>query len=212
AGHSTTHAPRGRDTSGEAYYENQIVSLLEEYCYGCHGRGKKKGDLALDAYKASSDAIGDPKTWEKILQNVRTHVMPPEKKPQPTEKEADLITRWIQTQVFKCDCAHPDPGRVTLRRLNRAEYNNTIQALVGVTFQPAEDFPSDDSGYGFDNIGDVLSMPPVLMERYLAAAEKILDAAIVTQDPAKARVKHFEADHLEGSAPGEAVDGGGRKL
>jgi len=73
----------------------------------------------------------------------------------------------------------PDPGRVTARRLNRTEYNNTIRDLLAVDFQPAADFPADDSGYGFDNIGDVLSLSPVLMEKYLAAAEKIAKAAIV---------------------------------
>ena len=70
------------------------------------------------------------------------------------------------------DCGRTfDPGRVTIRRLNRAEYNNTIRDLIGIDFHPADDFPSDDVGYGFDNIGDVLSMPPILMEKYLAAAE-----------------------------------------
>src|SRR2546426_10347469 len=103
--------------------------------------------------------------------------MPPENKPQPTPAERDLITRWVGSCFFQCDCKHPDPGRVTLRRLNRAEYNNTIRDLVGVEFQPADDFPADDSGYGFDNIGDVLSLSPVLLEKYLAAAERILQAA-----------------------------------
>src|SRR5204862_6936859 len=80
--------------------------------------------------------------------------------------------------VFRTDCTGPrDPGRVTIRRLNRAEYNNTIRDLVGVDFKPAADFPTDDVGYGFDNIGDVLSLPPLLMEKYLAAAEKVIEEA-----------------------------------
>ncbi len=78
----------------------------------------------------------------------------------------------LQSAVSKAGCVlTPDPGRVTLRRLNRVEYNNTIRDLFGVDFRPADDFPSDDVGYGFDNIGDVLSLPPLLMEKYLAAAE-----------------------------------------
>src|SRR6266545_4967708 len=196
--------PKRGATRAEISYEKQVRPLFEKYCYACHGNGKKKGDLALDAYKSPADAVNDPKTWEKILQNLEGHVMPPEKKPQPSPGEADLILSWIQSQVFKCDCQHPDPGRVTLRRLNRAEYNNTIRDLVGVPFQPAEDFPADDSGYGFDNIGDVLSMPPVLMEKYLASAEKILDRAIQTADRHKPKVRHFEArkmDIVGGSAP-----------
>src|SRR6266545_4780415 len=193
-------------------YEKQVLPLLEKYCYSCHGGGKKKGDLALDAYKDPASAVSDPKTWEKVMQNLGSHVMPPENKPQPNAAESDLIVRWVETHVFHCDCDHPDPGRVTLRRLNRAEYNNTIRDLVGVDFQPADDFPADDSGSGFDNIGDVLSVPPVLIEKYLVAAENILGDALVTEDPAKARLNRFEADNLEGSAPGEAVETGGRRL
>ena len=193
-------------------YEKHVAPLLSKYCYDCHGNGKHKGDVQLDLYKDESAAAADPKTWEKVLQNVRSHLMPPEKKAQPSPGEADLVVRWIETQVFKCDCNHPDPGRVTLRRLNRAEYNNTIRDLVGVTFQPADSFPADDSGYGFDNIGDVLSVPPVLIEKYLAAAGKILDEAIVTEDERKPRTKRFEAGSLDGSAPGEPLDGGARHL
>jgi Protein of unknown function (DUF1592)/Protein of unknown function (DUF1588)/Protein of unknown function (DUF1587)/Protein of unknown function (DUF1595)/Protein of unknown function (DUF1585)/Planctomycete cytochrome C/Ca-dependent carbohydrate-binding module xylan-binding len=199
-------------THGQISYEKQVTPLLTKYCYGCHGNGKSKGDLALDAYQTAAEAANDSKTWEKVMNNLHTHVMPPEKKPQPSLAEADLITRWIETQVFKCDCDHPDPGRVTLHRLNRAEYNNTIRDLVGINFQPADDFPADDSGYGFDNIGDVLSVPPVLLEKYLAAAEKILEAAIVSEDPAKARLRRFDAAELDGSAPGETVDGGAKRL
>src|SRR6266446_864402 len=112
--------------------------------------------------------------WEKVMQNLDTHIMPPENKKQPSPLERELIVKWIQASVFKCDCDHPDPGRVTVRRLNRTEYNNTIRDLVSV------DFPQDDVGYGFDNIGDVLSMPPILLEKYLSAAATILNRAIVT--------------------------------
>jgi len=205
--------PRAKEAAQvEISFETQVTPVLEKYCYNCHGRGKKKGDLALDTYRKASDAINDPKTWEKILQNVRSHVMPPESKPQPGARDVELISRWIETQVFRCDCRHPDPGRVTLHRLNRAEYNNTIRDLVGISFQPADDFPADDAGYGFDNIGDVLSVPPVLLEKYLTAAEKIVESATLAEDPGQSRVKRFDAERLEGSAPGENVETGGRRL
>ena len=102
--------------------------------------------------------------------NLESLDMPPEGKPQPSKSERAMITHWIEASILGCDCEHPDPGRVTIRRLNRAEYNNTIRDLTGVNFQPAEDFPLDDIGYGFDNIGDVLSLSPMLMEKYVAAA------------------------------------------
>ena len=205
---------RGSKSSahGEVSYEKQIVPLLDKYCYSCHGNGKKKGDFVLDVYKEHADAVNDPKAWEKVLQNLQSRAMPPENKPQPSVNESEFIARWIESKVFNCDCDNPDPGRVTLRRLNRAEYNNTIRDLVGVPFHPADDFPADDSGYGFDNIGDVLSVPPVLMEKYLAAAEKIMEAAIVAEDPAKARIRRFPANELDGSAPTDGVDGGGKRL
>ena len=98
------------------------------------------------------------------------------------------MTDWIEITLAKVDCTKKkDPGRATIHRLNRAEYNNTIRDLVGVDFQPAEDFPSDDVGYVFDNIGDVLSLSPVLMERYLTAAESIAQRAVLTEPPKPAQ-------------------------
>ena len=89
----------------------------------------------------------------------------------------------IEGVLANLDCSKtPNVGRVTVRRLNRAEYNNTIRDLVGVDHQPAADFPQDDVGYGFDNIGDVLSTTPLLFERYLTAAETIMQKVIVVPD------------------------------
>ncbi len=185
----------------KATFEMDILPLLAGYCYGCHGE-KKKGDLDLRIYQDRAAVVRDKQVFEKVMKNLQTHEMPPEKKSQPTPEERDLITGWIQSEVFQCDCDHPDPGRVTLRRLNRVEYNNTIRDLVGVNFHPADDFPADDVGYGFDNIGDVLSLPPVLLEKYVAAAEKVLEMAIVTDFTPKSPIQHFEAVALDGTAPG----------
>ena len=201
-------SPKGKRIA----FEKQVVPLLEKYCYSCHGNGKKKGDIALDTYKSQDELIADSMTWGKVLENLNSHVMPPEKKPQPTLSERELLTHWIEAEVFKCDCENPDPGRVTIRRLNRPEYSNTLRDLVGVGFEASEEFPADDSGYGFDNIGDVLSVPPVLLEKYLAAAEKIMETAIVPEDPMQSRTQRYDAVKLDGSAPGEATDGGSRRL
>ena len=209
-----TEAADGRSGSGASKnaraslsYQKDIVPLLDRHCYSCHGNGKKKGDFALDVFKSDAEATLDPKFWQKVLENVRGHTMPPEGKPQPKPAEREQLTRWIEAEVFACDCDNPDPGRVTLRRLNRAEYNNSIRDLVGVNFQPADDFPADDSGYGFDNIGDVLSVPPVLLEKYLAAAEKIVETAILPRDPAEERIRRFPSVELNGSAPSDDQDG-----
>ena len=89
------------------------------------------------------------------------------------------VTAWVEREIEAAEIdAARDPGRVTIRRLNRTEYNNTVRDLLGVDIRPADEFPQDDSGYGFDNIGDVLSLSPVLMERYSRAAERVARAAL----------------------------------
>src|SRR6266446_4055937 len=181
---------------GDAAFQTQIKPLLSKYCFGCHGE-KKKGDLDLRVYTDEASVLRDRKTFSKVEKNLQAHEMPPEKKPLPTPEERELITAWIQSEIFKCDCDHPDPGRVTIHRLNRAVYNNTIRDLVGVNFRPADDFPADDSGYGFDNIGDVLSMSPLLAEKYLAAAEQVMDRAIQSSNPYAKKVKRFTGIQME---------------
>jgi hypothetical protein len=133
--------------------------------------------------------------------------MPPDDKPQPTQAERDLLSEWIDAVVNDCDCENPDPGRVTIRRLNREEYNNTIRDLVGVDFEPAADFPADDSGYGFDNIGDVLSLPPTLLEKYLAAAERVMNAAMLTENASTRKTTDYEGRVLEGKGSTFVIGG-----
>ena len=212
AAQSKLGASRKTNRATQPSYEKDALPILNEYCFNCHGNGKNKGDVALDAYKNNAERVADRKTWERVLENLRAHIMPPENKKQPAEAQRQQVAKWIESAVFQFDCEQPDPGRVTVRRLNRVEYNNTIRDLVGVDFKPADDFPADDAGYGFDNIGDALSLPPVLLEKYLTAAHRILDEAIVTTDPMKPAVKTFPADNLDGSAPGGTADGGARML
>jgi hypothetical protein len=180
-----------------AGFDKTVAPLLSRYCFGCHGNGKHKGDVRLDAWPDEAARLADRETWKRVLQVVQNHEMPPENKPQPSAKERGHLAQWIDRAVFECDCERPDPGRVTLRRLNRTEYNNTIRDLLGVDFKPAEDFPVDDSGYGFDNIGDALSMPPVLIEKYLAAAQSALDIALGSGEAAKVTLKRYPVDALE---------------
>jgi len=189
-------------------YEHEVKPLLENYCYECHGDGSKKAGLALDDYATAADVRAARPKWEAVLRNVSQHLMPPDDGPAPTNTERDLISRFVEQELFALDPAHPDPGRVVLRRLNRAEYNATIRDLVGVDFRPADDFPPDDSGYGFDNIGDVLTLPPVLLEKYLAAADRIIDTAIVT-DPIRSEVRRTPASlsQIGFNAIGDRGDG-----
>src|SRR5262249_45139931 len=155
-------------TSAPSFAED-VAPLIRKYCTGCHGAEKARAGLRLDTFKTSDDVARKPKVWEKVADNLRAGDMPPSGRPRPSEAELDRINAWLDAFVFKVDCSQKDPGRVTVRRLNRAEYNNPVRDLLGVDVRPADDFPADDVGYGFDNIGDVLSMPPILMEKYLAA-------------------------------------------
>ncbi len=177
--------------------EKQINPIHEEYCWDCHGDGASKGGLALDKHADPKAMLADRQMWKHVIENVTQRVMPPDRKPQPSDQQRDLLVKWIEEEVFKTDCSNPDPGRVTIRRLNRVEYNNTIRDLVGVDFQPAADFPADDSGYGFDNIGDVLSLPPIMLEKYMAASEKIMNQAIVVGNPNRPK-DHYHWQRLDG--------------
>jgi hypothetical protein len=156
----------------------QVQPVLREFCVDCHNDEKQKGDLNLLPYLAKPNIAGDRKIWEKVAELVESREMPPEKKPQPSDAQRDTIARFIDAALTQADCAGPkNPGRVTIRRLNREEYHHTIRDLLGVDYWP-EDFPADEVGYGFDNIGDVLSLSPMLMEKYLAAAAEIVERAI----------------------------------
>src|SRR5438105_2180686 len=124
---------------------------------------------------------------------IRTGDMPPPERHRPPAGDVAAALSALDSVLAKLDCSGPrNVGRVTVRRLNRSEYNNTVRDLLGVDFQPAADFPNDDVGYGFDNIGDVLTLSPLLLEKYLAAAEHILEQAVVNIDapkPARQRLQ-----------------------
>jgi Protein of unknown function (DUF1592)/Protein of unknown function (DUF1588)/Protein of unknown function (DUF1585)/Protein of unknown function (DUF1587)/Protein of unknown function (DUF1595)/Planctomycete cytochrome C len=159
-------------------FAKDVLPLLNQYCTKCHGGPRPKAGFALDRFKDEASALKERKVWEKVAQNLHAGDMPPPGRKRPTSAEMAVLTTWADAQLASVDCMQErDPGRVTIRRLNRVEYNNTIRDLVGIQFQPANDFPADDVGYGFDNIGDVLSLSPLLLEKYLAAAEKVADLA-----------------------------------
>jgi len=156
-------------------FEEQVRPILEDRCFACHGNGLKKGGVDLDAA-----VTGDQKLWWYVLKNVRSGIMPPADKPQPSGEERLRLENWIKLGAFGIDPADPDPGRVTVRRLNRVEYRNTIRDLIGVEYDTTSEFPPDDTGYGFDNIGDVLTFSPLLLEKYLTAANAIVSKAVPT--------------------------------
>jgi hypothetical protein len=169
------------EAGGAAEFHRDIEPILKEFCYDCHGDGEKKGGVAFDelsSTNATNDFHDTRDVWWKALKNLRAGLMPPNKKPQPNPEQKELIAEWIKTTVFTIDPQNLNPGRVTVRRLNRVEYRNTVHDLVGVDFDTQNEFPPDDTGHGFDNISDVLTLPPMLLEKYLVAAEKIIAEAV----------------------------------
>jgi Protein of unknown function (DUF1592)/Protein of unknown function (DUF1588)/Protein of unknown function (DUF1587)/Protein of unknown function (DUF1585)/Protein of unknown function (DUF1595)/Planctomycete cytochrome C len=192
-------------------FEKDVVPFLSKHCYSCHGGGKNKGELALDKYRETKQILEDREVWENVTEMVRTGEMPPKAKnrtpPEPAESEP--VMKAIDEILSEFDCSGARQyGRVTIRRLNRTEYNNTVRDLVGVDFKPSTDFPNDDIGYGFDNIGDVLSVSPMLLEKYLSASESILEHAIVIADPPKPRKDRLATPRARLGIGGQRRGGG----
>jgi len=159
-------------------FRKTVQPLLVKYCYDCHGEGMDKGKVAFDEFKSHEEMLGKRDLWLAVLKNVRAGIMPPEKKDRPTADELRVLENWIKGDVFQIDPENPDPGRVTLRRLNREEYRNTVRDLMGFDYKVQDELPPDDTGYGFDNIGDVLTTSPMLLEKYMQAAEIIVAGAV----------------------------------
>ena len=171
-----------REPSPEVVFNRRIQPFLNRTCYECHDSNVRKGDFALDRLTLPVPASTDREAWERVLKHVSTNLMPPVGATQPVPAARTDFVAWLERTLHPVDPRNPDPGRVVIRRLNREEYKNTVQDLFGISFNPAENFPDDDSGYGFDHIASVLTVSPLLFERYLAAAEQV--AAAVIPDPA----------------------------
>jgi hypothetical protein len=167
---------KSADSTG---FGKSVQPFFAKNCYSCHNAKLKTSGLNLEAYVSASSATQDREEFEKILRRLQTSEMPPKGMTRPNDAELKAVTRWIQGEFDLADrMARPKTPRVLVRRLNRAEYNNTVRDLLGVDTQPANDFPPDDSAYGFDNIAQALSISPPLMEKYLATAERVAREAV----------------------------------
>lgn len=191
-----------------ALFDKEIGPLYAKYCAGCHSGKEAAGSIDLSD-KTFAQALKNRKFWDKAILNVDAGNMPPPNMPQPTPAERKKMIDAFQGLLTQVDCQLNDPGRVTMRRLNRAEYNNTVRDLLNVDLRLADAFPSDDVGYGFDNIGDVLSLSPLLMEKYLAAADKAAKAAITAPENGVKSTRVAGADFDGGGGP---MDGGPARL
>ena len=159
----------------------QPVELLREYCGSCHCDGAAEGEIDLDALLAAKDAghpaagSAEQAAWIAVWRNLLAETMPPADEPRPGSPERLALVGFVLRDVLAVDPESPDPGRVVLRRLNRSEYGNTIRDLTGFHENVSEDLPPDDTGYGFDTIGEVLSVSPLLLEKHLDIASRVAE-------------------------------------
>src|SRR5262245_26063196 len=152
-------------------------ATLDKYCVGCHKAPTPVAGLRLDTLDTANFETNGA-TWEKLARKLRNREMPPVGVPRPDATTYDALVKYVETGRDRLAEIKPNPGRPTLHRLNRTEYGNAVRDLLALEIDVAELLPADDIGYGFDNIGDVLQVSPVLMERYLSAARKISRAAV----------------------------------
>ena len=152
-------------------------AVLQRYCHGCHNERLLTAGLALDAVDVR-DVGAHPAVWEKVVQKLRSRTMPPSGRPRPDAATYDALAGYLEASLDRAWAANPNPGRPAVQRLNRAEYVNAVRDLLALEVDGRALLPADESGYGFDNIGDVLSVSPGLLERYILAAAKISRRAL----------------------------------
>ncbi len=182
--------PAAAQTPGEAAadadtFSSDVAPLLERYCVECHLEDDAQGGIALDGFFDQESALGGGKLWLRVLDAVEGGVMPPADMPRPSHEEIERLVSWVENDFFAALYAHdPRFEAVVIRRLNRQEYDNTIRDLIGLELGLVRDFPADDIGFGYDNIGSALNISPIHVEKYLRAAEAAMQAAIQLPDVA----------------------------
>ena len=178
-----------------------VRGLFQKYCFDCHGEGVAKGDFDLEKLMNSNESSDSQARWLKVWKIVRHEFMPPIGKPKPSESEHAELVNWMAESFLGANPKQPDPGRVTIRRLNRLEYDFTVQDLfetdlgaepeyssdIGATgpsmLRLRDRLPPDETAYGFDNIGDFLSMPPGLLDKYFQIAEYVANRVVILDGP-----------------------------
>ncbi|MBI4905510.1 MAG: DUF1592 domain-containing protein [Acidobacteria bacterium] len=173
---------------------SDVLGFVKQRCVACHNSAVKSGDIDLKSLNAAGTFHADREIWEKVVERLKTGQMPPPGTPKPSPDTVLGVTRWLEGEFARQDrMVKPDAGRVTARRLNRAEYNNTIRDLLGIDIRPADNFPADTAAFGFDNISDALSLSPTLLENYVDAAERVVRTALFGPERRKPAAVHYSA-------------------
>ena len=161
---------------------SQQRALLNRYCVTCHNERLKTAGLLLDKMDVEQVSAA-AEVWEKVVRKLRTEAMPPAGVPRPDKAGYDSFATYLETALDRAAAAKPNPGRPAgVHRLNRAEYSNAIRDLLALEIDANALLPADEESHGFDNNGDVLSVSPSLLERYVIASRKI--SLLALGDPA----------------------------
>jgi hypothetical protein len=172
-------SPTGYAQPSPPTFDRDVRPILDEVCSRCHNEKKANAGLNLGVFMDPATIGTKRDTWELIVDKLKAGDMPPADEEPLSSRERAAMVSALETAFARADRdLKPDPGHVPAHRLTRVEYANTIRDLLGVDFRATDEFPPDDSGYGFDNIGDVLTVSPALMQRYLSAAERIAARAV----------------------------------
>jgi mono/diheme cytochrome c family protein len=163
--------------SGEVAAATPSRAVFDKYCITCHNQRLKTAGLTLDTMDLAHVGASQ-EVWEKVVRKLRTGAMPPPGRPRPDTALSTGVASWLETELDRAALEHPNPGRPTLRRLNRAEYHNAIRDLLALDIDAAAILPGDSAAYGFDNNGDALTLSPALTERYLGAAARVSQMAL----------------------------------
>ena len=156
----------------------EYAPVVQKYCVTCHNDRLKTGGLSLQTLDVDNPPA-QAAVWEKVIRKLRSGEMPPAAvRSRPDSQTAGALVTYLETTLDAAAAAHPNPGRAPAHRLNRAEYSNAVRDLLAVDIRPGDWLPVDDSGYGFDNIADVLSTSPALLDRYMYAARKVSRLAV----------------------------------
>ncbi len=179
-----------------------LESTIRQHCLVCHNDRTRTADLSLAA--VTSTNVGEQAlVLEKVLRKLRAGEMPPAGRPALATETVTELVGWLETELDGASAASPNPGTPAIQRLNRAEYTNAVHDLLGLNLDHARDLPADDSGYGFDNIGDVLTVSPLHIEKYISTARRISRLAVGTARP-RAVVEKYERSP---GVPDAAVEG-----
>jgi hypothetical protein len=183
------------------------AAVLKKYCVTCHNDARRTGSLSLE-HADLTDVPKGAETWEKVIRKLRVDMMPPPGMPKPPREQLDALTAYLETALDRAAVETPHPGRTAMHRLNRAEYANAIHDLLALDIDASALLPPDDESSGFDNIADVLTISPSLMERYLSASWNISREAVGNVNIAastsvyRVRPDLSQDQHVEGLPPG----------